>query len=125
LSRSSDRLITTNSPGDRYALLDIQGPRASLAQLRDLLAKGELEVPINPDIGYDGDISLADPISKTELFKTNAATVSAARPPFKIKVEAKGAKRIPVMPRPQDKIVGIGTVTSEPSTVILEGPTDT
>ncbi len=123
VSRSTDRLITTIRPTDHWVNLDIHGPKASLTQLRDLLAKEPLEVSVDTPIGYEGDISLAEPITKTELFKANAATVSAARPPFNIKVEAKGSKRIPVMQRPQDKVVG--NVTFEPPTVLLEGPKDT
>ena len=123
VSKATDRIITVVSPTDRIVSLDIQGPRASLNELRDVLAKAPLEVYITPEIGYDGDISLAEPISKSDLFKTYAATVSAARPPVKIKVEAKAAKRIPVKPRLQDKFVG--SVTFEPESVIVEGPKDT
>src|SRR5215212_3927345 len=60
VSRSTDRLITTREPYDRFVSLDIQGPKASLQNLRDQLSKEALEVPINPEIGYDGDIPLAD-----------------------------------------------------------------
>jgi hypothetical protein len=123
VSKSTDRIITVVTPTDRMVSLDIQGPRASVNELRDVLAKAPLEVYISPEVGYKGDISLAEPISKSDLFKTYAVTVAAARPPVEIKVEAKLAKRIPVKPRPQDKFSG--TVTFEPETIVVEGPKDT
>src|SRR4051812_14106160 len=88
VSKSTDRIITINSPLDRMISLDVQGPKASLNELRDILSKAPLEVYVSPEIGYSGDISLAEPITKSELFKTYAVTVSAARPPVNIKVEA-------------------------------------
>jgi hypothetical protein len=123
VSKSSDRIITIVSPTDRMVSLDIQGPRASVNELRDVLAKAPLEVYIPSEVGYKGDISLAEPITKSDLFKTYAVTVAAARPPVEIKVEAKAARRIPVKPRPQDKFVT--SVTFEPETVVVEGPKDT
>ena len=124
VSKSTDRIITVQTPTERPTTisLDIQGPKAGLGELRDVLSKAPLEVYISPEVGYEGDISLAEPITKSDLFKTYAVTVSAARPPVKIKVEAKAAKRVPVKPRPQDKF--FGTVTFEPESVIVEGPKD-
>ncbi|HEV8292800.1 MAG TPA: CdaR family protein [Tepidisphaeraceae bacterium] len=123
LSKSTDRIITVQKPADGMISLDIQGPRASLGELRDVLSKAPLDVHITPEIGYNGDISLAEPISKSDLFKTYAVTVSAARPPVNIKVEAKAAKRIPVKRRQQDTFVT--NVSFEPETVVIEGPKDT
>jgi len=123
VSKSTDRIITVTNPIDRMVSLDIQGPRASVNELRDVLAKAPLDVYISPEVGYKGDISLAEAINKSELFKTYAVAVAAARPPVEIKVEAKAAKRVPVKPRPQDKFVT--SVTFEPDTVIIEGPRDT
>src|SRR5436190_5684872 len=123
VSKSTDRIITITDPTDRMVLLDIQGPKASLNELRDVLAKAPLEVYITPEVGYQGDISLLEPITKSELFKTYAASVTAARPPVKIKVEAKSAKRIQVTRRPGDTFVS--SVSFEPSTVIIEGPKST
>jgi len=120
LSRSTDRIITVKNPTDSMVFLDIQGPRASVNELREVLAKAPLDIYITPEVGYKGDISLVEPLTKSDLFKTYAVTVSAARPPVEIKVEAKAAKRIPVKPRPLDKFVG--TVTFEPDSVIVEGP---
>ena len=123
VSKSTDRIITITKPMDQMVSLDIQGPRASVNELRDVLAKAPLEVHIAPEVGYKGEISLAEPITKSELFKTYAVSVTAARPPVEIKVEAKAAKRIDVKQRPQDKFVT--SVTFEPATVIVEGPRDT
>jgi hypothetical protein len=123
VSKSTDRIITVKEPADRMILLDLQGPKASLTELRNVLSKAPLEVPISPDVGYSGDISLAEPITKSDLFKTYAVTVAAARPMVTIKVDAKAAKRIPVKPRPLDKFVT--NVTFEPETVVVEGPKDT
>jgi len=123
LSKSTDRIITVDKPTDRMVSLDIQGPRASVNELREVLAKAPLEIYISPEVGYKGDISLVEPISKSELFKTYAVSATAARPPVAIKVEAKAAKRIPVKQRPDDKFVG--TVTFEPDMVIVEGPKET
>ena len=123
VSKSTDRIITVKSPIDRMVSLDIQGPRAGLNELREILAKAPLDIYITSEVGYKGDISLAEPITKSDLFKTYAVTVSAARPPVEIRVEAKAAKRIPVKPRPEDKFVG--TVTFEPESVIVEGPKET
>ena len=120
VSKSTDRIITINSPLDRMISLDVQGPKASLNELRDVLSKAPLEVYVTPEIGYSGDISLAEPITKSELFKTYAVTVTAARPPVNIKVEAKASKRIPVKKRPQDTFVT--NVTFDPETVLVEGP---
>jgi len=124
LSKSSDRIITVTSPLERPTKisLDIQGPRASLNELRDVLTKVPVEVYVSPDVGYKGDFSLAEPITKSDLFKTYAVAVTAA-PSVTIKVEAKSSRRIPVKVRPQDKFVG--TVTFEPDSVVVEGPKDT
>lgn len=123
VSKSTDRIITIVEPTDQVLILDIQGPKGSLNELRDVLARGPLEVYISPEVGYKGNISLAEPITKSDLFKTYAVSVAAARPPVQIKVEAKTARRIPVKPRAQDKFVT--GVTFEPETVIVEGPKDT
>jgi hypothetical protein len=120
VSKSTDRIITVNTPNDRMISLDLQGPRASLNDLREVLSKAPLQVYISPDVNYSGDISLVDPINKSDLFKTYAVTASAARPPVNIKVEAKAARRIPVRPRPQDKFVN--NPTFEPESVLVEGP---
>jgi hypothetical protein len=124
VSKSSDRIITVLTPQDRPTKisLDVQGPRASLNELRDVLAKAPLEVNVSADVGYEGEFSLAEAITKSDLFKTYAVTVTAARPPVKIKVEAKGTRKIPVKVRPQDK--ALGTVTFEPDLVTVEGPKD-
>ena len=97
VSKSTDRIITVVTPTDRMVSLDIQGP-ASVNELRDVFGQEPLEVYISPEVGYKGDISLAEPITKSDLFKTYAVTVAAARPPVEIKVEAKLARRIPVKP---------------------------
>src|SRR5258705_2165528 len=81
VSKSTDRIITVTNPIDRMVSLDIQGPRASVNELRDILAKAPLDIYITSEVGYKGDISLAEPITKSDLFKTYAVTVSAARPP--------------------------------------------
>src|SRR3954468_1930194 len=117
VSKSTDRIITIVEPTDRMLTLDIQGPKAGLNELRDVLAKAPLEVYISPEVGYKGMISLAEPITKSDLFKTYAVAVAAARPPVEIKVEAKLARRIDVKPRPQDKFVT--NATFEPATVII------
>src|SRR5688572_30737940 len=44
MSKSTDRIITVQSPTDRMISLDLQGPRASLGELRDVLSKAPLEV---------------------------------------------------------------------------------
>src|ERR1051325_1950693 len=121
ISKSTDRIITVTNPVERPTTisLDIQGPRASLGELRDVLSKAPLEVFISPEVGYEGDISLAEPITRSDLFKTYAVTATAARPPVKIKVEAKASRRIPVKLRPEDNF---GAATFEPSTVVVEGP---
>ena len=118
-SKSTDRIIT---PADAIVNLDLQGPKASLNELRDILSKAPLDVYISPEIGYKGEIALAETINKSELFKTHAVTVAAARPPVEIKVEAKTARRIPVKQRPEDKFVT--NVTFEPDMVVVEGPKD-
>ncbi|HEV8379188.1 MAG TPA: CdaR family protein [Tepidisphaeraceae bacterium] len=123
VSKSSDRIITVVKPTERMVSLDIQGPRASVNELREVLAKAPLEIYITPEVGYKGDISLAEPITKSDLFKTYAVTVSAARPPVEIKVEAKAARRIPVKRLPKDTFVT--SVTFEPESVVVEGPKDT
>src|SRR5881227_1775492 len=38
-SKSSDRIITVTSPADGMVNLDVQGPKASLNDLRDILSK--------------------------------------------------------------------------------------
>src|SRR5688572_20598598 len=58
ISTSTDRVITVTSPTDRYISLDIQGPKASLEELRDVLAKGPLEVNVSPDVPYEGAIPI-------------------------------------------------------------------
>jgi hypothetical protein len=122
LSKSTDRIITVTSPEDKKVFLDVQGPSASLDELRDALAKGPLDVSVNPDIGYAGDISIAEAITKSDLFKSHAVEVKAARPPVNIKVEAKVARRIPVQARQEDK--SLGAPTFEPDSVVIEGPKD-
>src|SRR6266446_114002 len=69
MSKSTDRIITIITPTDRMISLDVQGPRASLGELRDVLSKAPLEVYISPEVGYYGDISLTEPITKSDLFK--------------------------------------------------------
>src|SRR5437762_13951463 len=50
-SKSSDRIITVTSPGDGMVNLDVQGPKASLNDLRDILSKAPLEVYLSPQVG--------------------------------------------------------------------------
>jgi hypothetical protein len=120
VSTSTDRVITVLN-SDRYIALDLQGPKASLDELKDILAKGPLEVHVNPEVPYEGDIPIIESITKSDLFKSHAVEVKAARPPMRVKVEPKVARRVPVRARAADKLVGPPPVF-EPDSVIVEGP---
>ncbi|HEV8606300.1 MAG TPA: CdaR family protein [Tepidisphaeraceae bacterium] len=122
VSKGSDKIITALTPADGI-VLDVEGPKASLNEMRDLVSK-PVEVRLDEAVGYEGDISIVEPINKSDLFTSHAVTVKAARPAVRIKVQAKGSKRVPVRPRPEDKLVG-PPPAFEPDTVLVEGPKDT
>lgn len=124
--RSTDpagRIITVK--GEQTVKLELEGARKSLDAVSDRLAEGKtaLTVLVGEEPGWDGDISLAERLNKDELLTQHVVDVVRARPnSLHVRVEAKGARQLPVRARAGDVIVA--SPLFEPAQVTVVGPKD-
>jgi hypothetical protein len=120
--------VQTINPSERIAIvpkdlsysLDLQGPRAILDSIRAQLATGQkLDLVVNEDPGFNGEIPIVDRIARNDLLTKNAVKVTSARPPtLSARVEIRRSINVPIQPR--EPIVG--TTTFDPPSVSIFGP---
>lgn len=125
-SAATDRVVMLVSPEDKRLLLDLQGPRASLNEVRDTLLDRRakpIQVLIPDDLapGREHEIPVADRLDNHELFVRNAVTITRARPSLRVRIEAKASREVPVKLRPDEKLV-VSNVQFTPPMVTIDGP---
>ncbi len=119
---SPDRIVTLISPDDRELRLDLKAPSASVYAVRGIITDprdGPLKIVVNEPPPYEGDVSVADRLARSELFSSRAVVVERAEPVLRVRVEARVRRDIPLVVRPDQKTIAN---IIEPKTVSVDGP---
>jgi hypothetical protein len=113
-------------PEEPRVLVDMEGPRASLDDVRDKLSAGkarplDLMVPDDYQPGREYEMPVVDRLAKDDFFTSRAITVTRARPAtVRIRVEKKETRSLPVEVNPEQ--LGVGKATFNPPSVAVEAP---
>lgn len=122
-STASDRMVMLVNPTERITLV-LNGPQAGINNVQEELGKSALQVDVADDLpsSYDGDLSLAERLSRNSLFAKEAVTVVRTKPTA-VRVRAEKKTKVPmkVQMRPDDR-VSITDVKFVPEEVMLDIP---
>lgn len=114
---SSDRIVTLLSSRD--ISLDLEGPNAGVEQVSSALRDGRpLEVIVNEQPPFEGDISITERLNNTDLFTRNAVSVKRASP-VRVRVEARVHQDVPLIVKADQKHIA---KIVDPATVSIDGP---
>ncbi len=126
LDCSSDRVVALVSPDEPRVLIDMEGPRASLDDVRDKLSAGKarplnLMVPDDYQPGREYEMPVVERLAKDDFFKSRAIAITRARPAtVRIRIEKKETRNLPVEVNPEQ--LGVGKATFAPTNVAVEAP---
>ena len=116
---SPDRIVTLLS--SREISLDLEGPTSGVEQVRSALTDprgSPLEILVNEQPPFEGDISVAERLSNTDLFTRNAVSVKRASP-VRVRVEARVRQDVPLIVKADQK--HIANIV-DPAAISIDGP---
>lgn len=121
-SASTDRIVTLISPREGELRLDLEGPTASLEDVRSRITDPRskpLEIVVNDPPGYEGDVSIADRLNSNPAFAREAVVVKRAEPVVRIRVEQRVRRDVQLLVRSEQKPLAN---LIEPRMITVDGP---